>query len=794
MQVSQQDDFISHAVIGNQETIAMGVSDDAALMHILSSALYTFPQLAVVREVICNGWDAHIAAGKTDTPLQITVTDEKITIRDFGFGIAHTQIGQIYGVYGNSTKRDDSTVTGGFGLGSKAPFAYVDNFEVVSHHLGQKTIYRISKSSMEKFGKPSINKIVALPSQETGIAVTFDLKSASDRSRFERLIREVAVLGDIRVEVNGTEIQRLLPMAESPTGYMITDFSGTIMDEVNLRYGNVVYPIPEHEDYSEYLSIIRRDLRHYCGDMHIIFMATPDSVSIAPNREALILTDKTVEAVKQLLETYDFGAKEYGETAVAEKARAAIKKTYAALKDNEVLTALYKKEFLQPRNLGISHDGCQAFFTARKAVLATKMRKGKELNKREHSRQLLREVLKRNLAAPAMVKKLIRLHSLKQPEHAGYHIFRRILTEYLEYPLRMALEQHAEIAKCKRMVFASNGSYYNYIDRTLSESYANEASFAHFFDKRALITRTSNEAKKYLENRFRRAHAVFQIFLVGSNKNSETNAVLLAETLEKLGYTVDIQVENKVVTPRSRSVAATPRKKKGTYLSLADSYDRVEGNFLLSRARERFTEDSLIESPVAWVILRNKSNSPTSLYQLGEELSYKVVQKWGKQIAVVTELQANALVAQGIPRVTGFLRDQLDQLLSKERDFKRYLAFSYDRDNEDYFQHQILSHMCFHPELMQQLGLRFSVNEEVRDLLKMVYLLDGGFYHLEQCKLLIAQVKRHPKAKEALFRIQTNDVRSLIDLKSLISTLKQDHESCYPYLPAAYKLVQILLK
>ena len=131
----------------------MGVSNDAALMHIFSATLYTYPKLATVREIICNAWDAHIAAGITDRPIEVNVADGRVTVRDFGYGIAHAKIGEIYGTYGNSTKRDDSTVTGGFGLGSKAPFAYTDNFEVISHHVGTKTIYRVSKSSMEKDGK-----------------------------------------------------------------------------------------------------------------------------------------------------------------------------------------------------------------------------------------------------------------------------------------------------------------------------------------------------------------------------------------------------------------------------------------------------------------------------------------------------------------------------------------------------------------------------------------------------------------------------------------------------------------
>lgn len=37
---------------------------------------------------------------------------------------------------------------------------------------------------------------------------------------------------------------------------------------------------------------------------NIIFMADPDTITIAPSRETLILTDSTVEAITELLKKY----------------------------------------------------------------------------------------------------------------------------------------------------------------------------------------------------------------------------------------------------------------------------------------------------------------------------------------------------------------------------------------------------------------------------------------------------------------------------------------------------------
>ena len=117
MQVSHVQDHCTHAVIGGKQSIEFGISTSAEFFNILSSTLYKDQILAVVREVLCNAWDAHIEAGCTDRAVQITLTNDTFTIKDFGKGIHHDDMGLIYGTYGNSTKKNDGNQTGGFGLG-----------------------------------------------------------------------------------------------------------------------------------------------------------------------------------------------------------------------------------------------------------------------------------------------------------------------------------------------------------------------------------------------------------------------------------------------------------------------------------------------------------------------------------------------------------------------------------------------------------------------------------------------------------------------------------------------------
>lgn len=222
----------------------MGVSNDAALMHIFSATLYTHPKLATCGEIICNAWDAHIAAGITDRPIEVNVKKAGSPCMTSAMALPTPRSVKSTAPIANSTKRDDSTVTGGFGLGSKAPFAYTDNFEVISHHVGQKTIYRVSKSSMEKGMAATINKIVDMPTQETGMQVSFSLIKEADGSDFLSLINEVIQFGEIPVKLNGSMVTLELPMSQSKSGYLINDMRCTIKGRIKLRYGNVVYPIP----------------------------------------------------------------------------------------------------------------------------------------------------------------------------------------------------------------------------------------------------------------------------------------------------------------------------------------------------------------------------------------------------------------------------------------------------------------------------------------------------------------------------------------------------------------------
>ena len=307
MQVTHTHDHVTHAIIGGSQKQEMGIASNAAFYNMLSTALYPNPKLAVVREVICNAWDAHIASGLVDTPIEITLMDNMLSIKDFGTGIHKDLIQPIYGIYGGSTKTNDGLQTGGFGLGCKAPFSYTDNFEVISSHEGIKTVYRMSKASGDSGGKPSITAIVSTPTTETGITVRISIKP-SDVLEFRGNIKKVVLYGDIKANYNNQLLKTIGLSTEDDSFVVFDDEESAFSFRISVRYGNVIYPVTPHTELnglvSEASEVINKVRAQSYYQNRLILQAPPNSIAVTPSRETLSMQEHTVKTVKILLQNF----------------------------------------------------------------------------------------------------------------------------------------------------------------------------------------------------------------------------------------------------------------------------------------------------------------------------------------------------------------------------------------------------------------------------------------------------------------------------------------------------------
>lgn len=828
MQVSQMSDAVTHAVLGKQSSVEMGVSDSAALMHIFSTTLYTYPKLATVREIICNGWDGHITSGRTDTPLQITISETSIVIRDFGPGIPHDKIGPIYGVFGNSTKREDGSVTGGFGLGSKAPFSYTDNFEVVSNNNGLKSVYRISKSSMEKGGKPSIDTMVQIPTEETGIRVTIPLKHSHDRVSFIDHIKEVLVLGEIRAVINEREEEvAVLPLSESPTGYVISSFHGTLTTQINLRYGNVVYPVPRMDHYGEMWDQVRSNMSKLWNGANITFMAEPDTISIAPSREALIFTDGTVDSIKQLLSKFNPAEAKTSPIMTRQLNMSQANKIILEEKPAHRPDMLNQQLRLPVvKGTSLEHESGPYAFKLRKAAInhAISQRSliltGDGLIlKRAH--QFVHKSPNVDKTVGKKFLKAARQYYAAQRGrmNLGYNLSGRngiLIDQILQAPLMKYIT--SPLLAAVRANTAMDVEMLTYVDQnyrhTSNLRFVHPAKktvggiehFMAFLFKRVLLARSKTAIKQFFDKkRWSENELMQEGWVVYQLPKSDKHYEAITKTFTDLGYEVHSYVParaERTIDPDAPVKEAAVRKaspKRKGYLTLDSSKD-WEGKFLVNTARENCKPEDHVVDPIAYVVLNSASQNCDRFSDFSEKSAHKVNQLWGKQIAVVLSTQVEKLQAKGIPEVSKYVHQFVDDKLSSAPDFPRYLAFAKEvKGNRDYPEGRdgILRYMLGHDELTSTLGFKFRFGLSV-ETEALVTFFEDDTYHgsrkkLTKCLELSKKVPVSKLVSVLRKRVAESDWQLYVNLDAVGSALRH-HLPGSQKLAIPYEIVRNLLK
>lgn len=175
-----------------ETTHTFTIQATAKAFKILSDGLYSDKVLAVIRELSCNAYDAHVAVSKLPTPFEVHLPNSfepYFSVSDFGPGLSEENIYGLYTSYFSSTKNESNDYIGALGLGSKSPYSYCDSFTVSSYHGGIKKIYT---AFLTEEGMPTIVKMAeeVLTDSRTGMEVQFPVKS-SDYWEFANKARKV---------------------------------------------------------------------------------------------------------------------------------------------------------------------------------------------------------------------------------------------------------------------------------------------------------------------------------------------------------------------------------------------------------------------------------------------------------------------------------------------------------------------------------------------------------------------------------------------------------------------------
>jgi len=210
----------------------------AKAFSILSDKLYTDKVLAIVRELSTNAVESHIMNGNEDQPFKVILPsrmDSTFSIRDYGTGLTVDEVYNVYTVYFKSTKTDTNNVGGCFGLGSKSPFSYTDNFLVESFKDGEKHIFSCHYNEERV---PCITEMGSVPTTEpNGLKISISVRE-SDIYEFEEAAKRIYPYFDVCPDIN-TTIEMIDYEVSHPTWGIKTNRSGS-----RIVMGNISYPFP----------------------------------------------------------------------------------------------------------------------------------------------------------------------------------------------------------------------------------------------------------------------------------------------------------------------------------------------------------------------------------------------------------------------------------------------------------------------------------------------------------------------------------------------------------------------
>lgn len=195
----------NEAVLSNVGTVSsFTIKATAKSFRILSDGLYANKVRAIIRELSCNAYDSHIAAGKKDTPFDVhlpNALEPFFSIRDYGTGLSHDQVTNIFTTFFESTKTDSNDYVGALGLGSKSPFSYTDNFTVTAVKDGRKGIYT---AFINEQGVPSIALMMEEETTDpAGVEVRFAVEERYDFDKFRQEAKYVYEYFSLRPVVSG---------------------------------------------------------------------------------------------------------------------------------------------------------------------------------------------------------------------------------------------------------------------------------------------------------------------------------------------------------------------------------------------------------------------------------------------------------------------------------------------------------------------------------------------------------------------------------------------------------------
>lgn len=276
------------------------IAGTAMAFEILSSKIYTDPHLAIVRELSTNAYDSHRQAGNTEQFIVHlpNILQPHFSIRDYGTGLTKAQIENIYTTYFASTRSNSNEYVGALGLGSKSPFAYTNQFVVISYKDGYCYKYSAFRN---KNGEPAIAILSETTTEEpNGLEIIVNVKQ-EDFNKFYVAAQKVYTWFNDKPIING----HIINLEKPASLEWLIDRSVDSQDDLNIE----IYDIDKYSAQNSCIKVLMGEILYgidsgslkisklQLDSSMIVIRANIGDVDISANREELYLSEKTINYV-----------------------------------------------------------------------------------------------------------------------------------------------------------------------------------------------------------------------------------------------------------------------------------------------------------------------------------------------------------------------------------------------------------------------------------------------------------------------------------------------------------------
>ncbi len=281
------------------------IGDPAIVIDILRNRLYSNPIQTLVQEYISNARDANREI-KSVRPIEITLpTEHDLTfkVRDFGPGMSAQRVSEVFTKYGNSTKRNDNTQTGGFGIGAKSAWAYTDAFTVISYYNNTASHYiaHITKDRAGSLDLVSENQTNEINGVEIQIPIQLENLEDFNKAIFRATdYWQQSEYPKFTNDDNCNRVESIDVLGDFET----IEGSASDEDRTKIVIDGIPYPMP-YEFFEWNNSIGRLNIKLFClGLLHfktgqIEVSASREAVTNTPENEKLVL-DAAHKALKDI--------------------------------------------------------------------------------------------------------------------------------------------------------------------------------------------------------------------------------------------------------------------------------------------------------------------------------------------------------------------------------------------------------------------------------------------------------------------------------------------------------------